>query len=105
MGGETYENFASVDDYRTVDEAFQAQVQHAAWAYGHAGYTGTIAEKPGWVMRNNGNPIPENEVKDFVYNKDIDDNDKWGPSYCVPVCKSREDQTIIGWLFYGWASS
>lgn len=35
---------------KTADEAFSNAVQQARYDYGHAGYTGTIAEKPGFVL-------------------------------------------------------
>ena len=111
MGATNFENFASAREYSTPREAFYGLVKDAQWENGHGGYTGTIAEKDSWVMRNNGVPIPkDNRVRDFIYGMfrrldgDIDANDKWGPAFCVPLCESDEDSTVIGWLFYGYAS-
>jgi hypothetical protein len=35
---------------RTASEAFTAAREQAAWEYGHGGYTGSLAEKPGAVL-------------------------------------------------------
>lgn len=35
--------------YATMDEAYSAAVNDALWEKGHGGYTGTIAEKDGFV--------------------------------------------------------
>jgi len=103
MGGTTFE--INVDARNgTPKELFKMAVKKALWDYGHAGYTGTIAEKISYVMRNDGVPIPEKIVDEFVDN-DMDSNNKWGPAFCVPICKSIEDQEITGYVFYGWASS
>lgn len=104
MGAVTFENFGSKEDYDTPKSAFNAIKDHELWYNGHGGYTGTIAEKPGFIMRNNGDPVAEDEIQDFIYD-DGENNEKWGPAYCVPICKSNEDTEIIGWMFYGWASS
>jgi hypothetical protein len=92
---------------KTAREAFDAAVRQAEWDHGHAGYTGTIAEKSEFVLI----PIPDDaEPWDFVEGlMEADDpriRDKWGPAGCVLLSKrssglSDEDE----WLFFGWASS
>lgn len=103
MGGTPFEMNMDVSN-GTPKELFKAAVEQAQWDHGHAGYTGTIAEKDSYVMRNGGKPMPE-EFVDLFVTKDTDENDKWGPAFCVPICKSMEDQEIIGYVFYGCASS
>ena len=44
MGAEAFEVMTNGKD---VAEAFTRAVDNAFWDYGHAGYTGTICEKPG----------------------------------------------------------
>lgn len=42
--------FMDVGVGKTVAEAFSEAVRQAAYDHGHSGYTGTIAEKPGYVL-------------------------------------------------------
>ncbi len=47
MGAEAFESHA---DGATVAKAFDTAVTDAQYDYGHAGYTGTIAEKQGYYV-------------------------------------------------------
>lgn len=47
MGATTFSTFALGKNAR---EAFRQAQEHARYEYGHGGYTGTIAEKPGFVL-------------------------------------------------------
>lgn len=85
-----------------LDKLFQEAREQALHDYGHRGYTGTIAEKDSVVLRKK-RPMPKKEAKAFA-EKDSDENDKWGPAFAVPLCKSEEDEAIIGYLIYGYAS-
>jgi hypothetical protein len=105
MGGRTFEKIRTVSyKGQTVDELFWSSVEQAQWDHGHAGYTGTIGEKDDYVMRNEGKPVPKHFLNVFM-GEDMGMNDKWGPAFCVPVCKSMEDQEIYAYAFYGIASS
>lgn len=42
-------NFSTVASGRTVADAYANAVRDARYWHGHGGYTGTIAEKSGWV--------------------------------------------------------
>lgn len=115
MGGESFINTAWG---KTAEEAFRKVVQQAQYDYGHAGYTGTIAEKVTFVMI----PLPEHKDPiDFandMINNDERVGDKWGDAGCteIPVeceaelvkretpsnSKSEGDKLF---LFFGWASS
>jgi len=82
----------------TIAEAFNNAVEYARYQYGHAGYTGTIAEKTSFVII----PLPEGRsAESYAYelldNSDERINDKWGPAGAI---KSDENE----WLFFGWAS-
>lgn len=109
----------------TAAEAFKSARTAALWNYGHSGYTGTIAEKDGYVMvpvpstmptitihhrRDNQlheerlssdqpRPMTLSEYADHLNddsNSPVDD--KWGPAGCFQVSSGK-------WLFFGWASS
>lgn len=47
MGAQQFEQYGHGTDAR---DAFAAARESAAWEHGHGGYTGTLAEKPGFVM-------------------------------------------------------
>ena len=83
----------------TAKEAFAIATLEARHDFGHAGYTGTIAEKDGWILI----PVPEGKdpvdfAEDLMETDDPRISGKWGPAGCVKV-KDGE------WLFFGWASS
>jgi hypothetical protein len=91
--------FVTKANGKTAQEAFYNAVKRAQYDHGHAGYTGTIAEKDGFVQI----AVPAGKIAtDFVdHLLAINDgriDDKWGPAGCV---KLGEDE----WLFFGWASS
>jgi hypothetical protein len=88
---------------KTVRDAFNTAVDEAQYMYGHAGYTGSIAEKDGWVEVSD---IPEvitplhnaqDIANQMINNEDPRINDKWGPAGAIRV---GDDE----WLFFGWAS-
>ena len=58
--------------------AFQELCEQAAWDFGHAGYTGTLAEKSNAVI--NRDPF---ENYDAAYKHLIMNNDKWWPADIV----------------------
>lgn len=41
------QDFEVIYDAKTWQDAFNTAVEDAYWSYGHAGYTGSICEKPG----------------------------------------------------------
>jgi hypothetical protein len=101
MGAEDFTNRVKAS---SAQEAFRIATEEARYNYGHAGYTGTIAEKSDFVMLK---PSPERleEIKSkgwIPYEPDdplwekVDD--KWGPAGCIDL----KDGTF---LFFGWASS
>jgi hypothetical protein len=97
MGACNFENIAAG---KTAREAFSAAVAEAKYEYGHGGYTGTIAEKRGFVMMSDG-ALPLEKARALA-DRAIDDgdariDDKWGPAGCVPLADGR-------FYFFGWAS-
>lgn len=100
MGAEQFSQI--VKGFTTANAAFESAVAEAHWDFGHAGYTGTIAEKKEFVMID----VPDKwgpwDPEDYAYSL-IDEgderiNDKWGPAGCI-------DLGLDNWLFFGWASS
>lgn len=101
MGAET---FSQVARGKTADEAFRAATEEARYNYGHAGYTGTIAEKHDFIMLTVSPERLEEIKKSNWYEFSYDDplwkrvDDKWGPAGCI-------DLKDGSFLFFGWASS
>jgi hypothetical protein len=86
-----------------LNKAFSEAVDQAAWEHGHGGYSGTIAEKPSVELRKK-EPMLMGDADVFA-EEDIENNDKWGSAFAIPLCASLEDKTIIGFLLYGIVSS
>ena len=85
-------------------EAFRAARDHAAWEYGHGGYTGTIAEKDSYVMSSTTVFTSYKDAYEFA-SKLVDEDDsrisdKWGPAGCVKFIEGNDTK----YLFFGWAS-
>src|SRR5687767_876231 len=116
MGAEQFDTYASGQDVR---EAFNQAVADAQWNYGHAGYTGTIAEKGSFVIISD-EPRTLVEAEQFAYElMDEEDeriDDKWGPAGAIRVVDSVPMRSAIwergerriethmveydGWLFF-----
>jgi hypothetical protein len=102
MGAERFDHYQNgTEDKR----AFAAAVEKAGWDYGHSGYTGSIAEKHEFEIRNGGVALTLKDAQEFA-DKDLDENDhdKWGPAWAVKV-RADDSEQVIGFLFYGYASS
>ena len=91
-GGTDFWDWGQGSDPRKVFSDLQARAQHE---YGHGGYSGSIAEKDGYKIRSR-EKMNTKEAEAFA-NRDIDNNDKWGPAFAIPSGN--------GWLFYGIAST
>jgi hypothetical protein len=85
-----------------VKQAFRQAVDDARHESGHGGYTGTIAEKSEFKIRQH-SPMTQEQADKFT-GTDIEKNDKWGPAFAIPISASENGPTV-GWLFYGIASS
>lgn len=91
---------------RGAKSAFRAAVKEAQYDYGHAGYTGSIAEKSEFVMMS---PEVLTEEKAqalaefFMEESDKRIDDKWGPCGCIEIKVGPDEPKKF--LFFGWASS
>jgi hypothetical protein len=102
MGAESFETIAKG---RTAKEAFDTAKAEARHWHGHGGYTGTIAEKPGFRSIT---PPRGVDLKDRVARRVWIDslysernhwlNNKWGDCACIHLGGEE-------YLFFGWASS
>ena len=98
MGAET---FFTKSRGNSPKAAFEKAVQEANYDYGHAGYTGTIAEKDSYQMASyvsltmfEAQQLADSLIDTPPY------SDKWGPAGCLRV---SDDPKI--YFFFGWASS
>lgn len=94
MGGTTFDHYA---EGVNVDDAFKNAHEEATYEHGHGGYSGTIAEKPGYVVITH-EPMLLNEAYHLV-NKltDANDpriNDKWGPAGAIPIVSDTRNVTV-----------
>lgn len=102
MGAERFDNYQKGTD---AQKAFSEARDHAFYEYGHRGYTGSLAEKDRFELRNGGNPLTLKDAEAFA-DRDLEENDhdKWGPAWALKV-KDDDSDAVIGFLFYGYASS
>ena len=98
--------FYTVVEGSSPQRAFSAAVSKAKKTQGTGGYTGSIAEKDGFVMI--GDEIPEPNSDDarspamqfatfLLITEDDRVHDKWGDAGCI-------DLKDGSYLFFGWAS-
>lgn len=84
---------------KSAKEAFQSAVDQAHYDYGHAGYTGSIAEKDSFVMIDCPDDVdPISYADELITDCDDRIDDKWGPAGCFDLKNGV-------YLFFGWASS
>lgn len=93
--------FYTMGEGRTAREAFRSAQIEAMEEHGSRGYTGSIAEKDGFVLVD----CPESVRRDppalREYIEDLLDRrfyDKWGPAGCIQISEGLYE-------FFGWASS
>ncbi len=95
------DTFIQESSGNNIHDAFSNGIEAAAYDHGHAGYTGTLAEKTEFTEID----LPEGQDPYDFADKLIGDcdsrvDDKWGPAGVVKI--PDRDNT---WLFFGWASS
>ncbi|WP_254824870.1 hypothetical protein [Haloglomus halophilum] len=98
MGAHTFFTRVSGTD---ADTAFRNAVADAKYLHGHAGYTGTIAEKTSFTQipaDEVGDTDPDDYASQLIEEQDPRIDSKWGPAGCIHI----EDDT---YLFFGWAST
>jgi len=95
MGATT---FSQTGKGKTAKEAFFTAHAEARYAHGHAGYSGTLAEKDSFVeITPPEGADPRAFASDLLDNDDPRVSDKWGPAGCVKVAPDT-------YMFFGWAS-
>jgi len=72
MGAETFYHTATD---RNAEEAFYKAIGEAQYDYGHAGYTGTIAEKDRFIVIHTGQEVTSREQAVCIANRLIRDRD------------------------------
>ena len=120
MGGTTF--WTEMPGDMPIAEAYNKAVDEAAWEHGHGGYTGTIAEKSGYVEFAIPAGLTAIDVLNLIrayegniWAKDEDKvpvaippglnleriyevyDDKWGPAVAFKADGK--------WVFCGWAST
>ena len=110
-----------------ASKAFEAAGEGAFWEYGHGGYTGTIAEKEGFIDFTSQVPADKRlEVISAISNTFVPEylpaidgvspallreilkayGDKWGPAVCLQVGEcATEGKTLAEFVFLGIAST
>jgi len=76
-----------------IENKAQKIIDQAAYDYGHAGYSGSFAEK--LSVKIDRSIVYDNEDD---ADKRCEDNGKWEPADVVPI-------KGIGWYMAGWCSS
>jgi hypothetical protein len=97
-GGDEFVMFGRGTNAKKI---FNDLVEDARFEYGSGGYSGSIAEKDGFKIRSH-TPMTRAQANAFI-DRDIDQNDKWGPAFAVPI--ASKTGKVEGYMFYGWASS
>jgi hypothetical protein len=93
LGGAT--DFYSFGSGGNASAVFKSLVSEAKHERGQGGYTGTIAEKNGFVVV--GKAKDRKEAIGMAHAQVLD-NDRWGPAFCIEVSSPK------GFLFFGMAS-
>lgn len=70
-----------------ADKAFKSAVKYAEDDSGRGGYSGTIAEKSEFTLIQR-TPVSREEANEIVA-RTLDDNDKWGPAFALPIAESK----------------
>ena len=106
MGAERFETESNGKD---LDEAFTRAVDAAFYDYGHAGYTGTICEKPGaYLLPNAGPGVKAYDVMNAIIDAEGWDNPRavWPdmkPEFVEQQKKYYEQaeaafKQVVGWF-------
>ena len=84
---------------RTIKTEVENLIDQALYDYGHRGYTGTIAEADGVVLKLN-KTFEVNTPHDWGAKYDWVEEiaEKWGPAV---VCRATEDGEDIGYVVCG----
>jgi hypothetical protein len=104
MGAAAFATFQPGD--QDVQKAFREAREYAHYMHGHEGYSGTIAEKHEVVIIQALPVLSTSDAEKMAWELiDASDpriHDKWGPAGAI---KAKHDSGVVGWVFFGWASS
>lgn len=114
MGSQNFQEHVQVPKGTSTNQAFTDARQEAAYAHGHGGYTGTMAEKHECIQLHTVSSRENADILAGMYtsggygleimNPQARDkvDDKWGPAGAIryPI-----DAKTDGIVFFGWASS
>jgi hypothetical protein len=103
--------------FKDAGAAFNEAHSRATWLNGHGGYTGTIAEKHGFLVVTIQGNQTEKKIREAI-SEGLDGRfeDKWGPAGCIEItsatllkkAKSQEHlegkKGVKSFIFFGWAS-
>jgi len=59
-------DFQCISEGRNVQEAFLSAVEDAYYWHGHSGYTGTICEKPGYIVLDLGEKLTIDKAEEIA---------------------------------------
>ena len=98
--------FAIDNTGKTVGEAYDTQVDSDHWEHGHSGYTGTLAEKDGFVLIKRPTRITAGRLMDTIIDAEqwmfwLDTDEKYRHVYTKPPAKCRKAwDRLCGWFPY-----
>jgi hypothetical protein len=84
-GGSSFEEYVQNPD---VKAAWRQAIDDAIHEHGHGSYSGTIKEKNEYEIRRR-DPMTKEEAYEFM-SKDMENNDKWGPAFAIPIGESSQ---------------
>ena len=94
MGREYQDTTIRCEDGELYDR-YAAIVRQAQYEHGHAGYSGTFAEKPELEIQDG---APDFGNRKAAEEHCCENNDKWGPSFAYYLGAGS-------WYIGGWCSS
>ena len=87
--------FADDNFGKTVGDAYNKQVDSDHYNFGHSGYTGTLAEKDGYVLIDRPPRIRADRLKDIIFDAErwlfwLETDEKYRHAYTEPEAKCRK---------------
>jgi len=88
---------------KTVGDAYNKQVDSDHWEHGHSGYTGTLAEKDGFVLIARRPRITAGRMMDTIIDAEqwmfwLDTDEKYRHAYAKPKARCRDAwQRLCQW--------
>lgn len=88
-------NFADDNFGKTVGEAYRKQVDSDCYNFGHSGYTGTLAEKDGYVLIDRPPRVRADRLGDLIFDAEqwmfwLDTGEKYRHAYIKPKAKCKK---------------